>query len=67
MEVCPNHITTSKHNIVYLEKMSDSIYKSNHGYFLKKDTSIWVFAPFDKEFDTDTLFNITDTLRNLNE
>jgi hypothetical protein len=47
--------------------MSDSIYKSNHGYFLKKDTSIWVFAPFDKEFDTDTLFNITDTLRNLNE
>jgi hypothetical protein len=49
-----------------LERMSDSIYKSIHGYFIIKNDS-WIFTPLDKEFDVDTLFSIIDTLRNLNE
>lgn len=63
---CPNCITPWKCNGPHLEPMSDSIYKSIHGYFLIKNER-WVFTPLDKEFDVDTLFPIIDTLRNLNE
>jgi hypothetical protein len=64
---CPNCITPWKCNGPHLERMSDSIYKSEHGYFIKKDRQWWTFTPTEKEFDVDTLFYIIDTLRNFNE
>ncbi len=51
---CPNCITPWKCNGPHLEQMSDSIYKSIHGYFLIKNDR-WIFTPVDKEFDLEDL------------
>ena len=64
---CPNCITPWKCNGPHLQYVSDIIYKSEHGYFISGNDRVWRFAPFEKEFDTDTLLSIMDTLRNLNE
>ena len=50
-----------------LEKISPIHYRSEYGYFMQKERKHWVFLPFEKEFDTDSLLSITDILRNLNE
>ena len=63
---CPNCITPWKCNGPHLELVSTKVYKCSDGYFLDKDHE-WVFLPTEKEFHTDLLMTITDTLRNLNE
>jgi hypothetical protein len=50
---------------IYPVHLSDKVYKCKYGYFILKDE--WVFVPIETEFSSDTLFTITDTLRNLNE
>ena len=64
---CPNCITPWKCNGPHLERISDSVYKSEHGYFMKRESGEWIFTPVEKEFDTDILLSIMDTLRNFNE
>jgi hypothetical protein len=50
---------------IYPVHLSDKVYKCKYGYFILKDE--WVFVPIETEFSSDTLFTITNTLRNLNE
>ena len=63
---CPNCITPWKCNGPHLLPMSDGIYESIYGYFMLKNNR-WTFTPLEKEFDTDDLMMVADTLRNLNE
>jgi hypothetical protein len=65
-DTCPNCITPWKCNGPHLVWISDTIYHSEYGYFLF-NTNEWVWLPQEKEYNTDTLFMVTDTLRNLNE
>jgi hypothetical protein len=62
---CPNCQTPWKCNGSHLLPMSDSIYESIYGYFILKYNK-WIFTPLEKEFDTNDLMIIMDTLRNLN-
>lgn len=64
---CPNCITPWKCNGPHLDWISDSVYKSEHGYFMLNQSGEWIFTPIEKEFDTDILLGIMDTLRNFNE
>jgi hypothetical protein len=64
---CPNCITPWKCNGPHLEMISNSVYKSEHGYFMLRQSGEWILTPVEKEFDTDTLLGIMDTLKNLNE
>lgn len=64
---CINCITPWKCNGPHLDKISEKLYKTEYGYFLYKNDARWVFLPYEKEFDTDNLLSIMDTLRNLNE
>jgi len=51
-----------------LEKINDHHYRSPDGYFLfRPDTraNCWVFIPFEKEFDSDKLLSIFNTLKQL--
>jgi hypothetical protein len=63
---CPNCQTPWKCNGPHLLPMSDSIYESIYGYFILKNNR-WIFTPLEKEFYTDDLMIIADTLRNLNQ
>lgn len=63
---CPNCQTPWKCNGPHLLPMSNSIYESIYGYFILKHDK-WMFTPLEKEFYTDDLMIIADTLRNLNE
>jgi hypothetical protein len=47
--------------------ISDSVYKSEHGYFMLRQSGEWIFTPVEKEFDSYTLLGIVDTLWNFNE
>jgi hypothetical protein len=64
---CPNCITPWKCNGPHLERISDSVYKSEHGYFMRRESGQWIFTPIEKEFDSYTLLGIVDTLWNFNE
>jgi len=64
---CPNCITPWKCNGPHLEKVSNFLYKSIHGYFMLNQSKEWIFTPIEKEFDSDLLLDIMDTLKNLNE
>lgn len=57
-----------KNNLSYdnLTKISDKIYKSIYGYFIKKETE-WQFTPLDISFSSDLLFDINNVLRILND
>jgi len=50
-----------------LADVSDKIYKSQWGYFIKLESNEWVFTPIEKQFNQCDLFAVTDILRNLNE
>jgi hypothetical protein len=50
-----------------LVDISDKIYKSQWGYFMRLDNDEWVFTPIEKQFNQCDLFAVTDILRNLNE
>jgi hypothetical protein len=63
--VCPNCVSPYKCNGPHVFALSDKVYKCEYGYFILKDE--WVFVPIETEFSSDTLFTITNTLRNLNE
>jgi hypothetical protein len=63
---CPNCQTPWKCNGPHLSWISNVIYKSNHGYFMFKNNE-WKFTPIEKEFDSDELLDIAETLINLNE
>lgn len=64
----PNCITPWKCNGPHLFKVHDTLYRSEYGYFLlKKESNEYVFIPHEKEYSTDDLLDISDTLRNLNE
>jgi hypothetical protein len=48
--------------------ITDSVYRSEHGYFMFRDDSQeWVFTPLEKDFNVDVLLSIMDALRNFNE
>lgn len=50
-----------------LADISDKIYKSQWGYFMRLETNEWVFTPIEKQFNQCDLFAVTDILRDLNE
>jgi hypothetical protein len=58
---CSNRLPPS-----HLKWISDTVYNSEYGYFLYNNNE-WVWLPQEKEYNTDTIFMVTDTLRNLNE
>lgn len=64
---CPNCVTPWKCNGPHLESVSKIHYKCEYGYFIKKYSKTWVFLPSEKEFDSEALLNIIDTLTHLNE
>lgn len=66
IEDCPNCITPWKCNGPHLEKITENNYKCGEGYFLFEN-SVWVFLPFEKNFDKESLLCIIDILSFLNE
>jgi hypothetical protein len=65
---CPNCITPEKCIGIHISSISDTVYRSEYGYFMFiNDKRQWIFTPIEKDFDIDTLMDITDILRNLNE
>lgn len=53
-----------KCNIKFI-KLSKFHYKSEHGYFIS-ESGKWFFAPFEKKFSEDVLFDIANSLKYLN-
>lgn len=49
--------------------MSESHSKCEYGYFMKdsKDSSNWVFVPFERQLSEDDLAKVAECLRQLNE
>jgi hypothetical protein len=66
--VCPNCISPYKCNGPHIYHITNKVYRCDYGYFIFRDeTSKWIFTPSERDFDTDMLLSVMDTLRNLNE
>lgn len=66
---CPNCITPWKCNGPHLEKINDSHYKCEYGYFLRNPSPFideWAFIPLEKSFKASILQEIIDTLNYFN-
>jgi hypothetical protein len=65
---CPNCITPWKCNGPHLEKSWEGLYSSSDGYFLFSNSlQKYRFIPYEKEYDEDSLLDICNTLKTLNE
>lgn len=62
---CPNCITPWKCNGPHLNKMSEIHYSSEYGYFLKNNSE-WKFVPFEKQYSSEVLIEIAQTIDSLN-
>jgi hypothetical protein len=49
-----------------LLSLNNDIYKSIDGYYIRKNNE-WKFTPIEKEFDSNELLDIAETLINLEE
>lgn len=68
MTDCPNCLTPWKCNGPHLEKSWDGLYNSSDGYFLfSRVLQKYQFIPYEKEYDEDSLLDIANTLRILND
>lgn len=48
--------------------ISDKVYRCEYGYFMFRDEiSKWIFIPSERDFDTNILLMVTETLQKLNE
>lgn len=65
--ICPNCVTPWKCNGPHLEKKTSGLYSSIDGYYiLMHDINEWVFIPYEKNFSSHQLLDISNTLNILN-
>ena len=50
-----------------LDKLNDTMFKSDYGYYMRQSKGYWTFFAFEKEMDANVLYFISETLKGLNE